>query len=134
MLFCNAHINKKNRLTSNLIPKYRQLFDLYTYTCNLQLMQQDPENHQPLLLKIRTCKWLSMWCDLRITNHTNTTIIGNILPLTTLTYYTGKKKTHTFQRNFLTHSVYNQQLLSITKCFDVKFIRRNVPKIKKKMA
>lgn len=82
------------------MPKYTQIFDLYTYTCNLQLIQQDSENnilenHQPLLLKIRTFNWLSTRCDLRIKNCTNKTIISNVLPVTTLTDHTGKKKTHT---------------------------------------
>jgi len=41
-----------------------------------------------------------------------------------------EKYIHTLQRNFLTHSVYSQQLISNANCFDIKFFRCNVPRIK----
>jgi len=44
--------------------------------------------------------------------------------------HTFEKYIHTLQRNFLTHSVYSQQLISTVNCFDIKFFWCNVPRIK----
>lgn len=44
--------------------------------------------------------------------------------------HTFEKYIHTLQRNFLTHSVYSQQLISTVNCFDIKFFRCNVPRRK----